>query len=98
MSGARPMEIVASTELMSVSKVFVLFHYMLWKAKLDLTASSKGLDSWSLNVSFSTDSTASCGVIKTPSCIIPQPYKHDCSPVPVFCFLYPKTQTVTNIK
>ena len=24
--------------------------------------------------------------------------KHDCSPIPVFCFLYPKTQTVTNIK
>ena len=73
MSGARPMEIVASTELMSVSNVFVLFHYMLWKAKLDLTAVSKGLDSWSINVSFSTDSTASYSVMKTPSCIIRHP-------------------------
>ena len=35
MSGARPMEIVASPELISVSNVFVLFHYLLWKAKLD---------------------------------------------------------------
>ena len=34
-SGARPMEIVASPELISVSNVFVLFHYLLWKAKLD---------------------------------------------------------------
>ena len=33
--GARPMEIVASTELISVSNVFVLFHNLLWKAKLD---------------------------------------------------------------
>ena len=39
-SGARPMEIVASTELISVSNVFMLFHYLLWKAKLDLTALS----------------------------------------------------------
>ena len=35
MSGARPMEIVASPELIRVSNVFVLFHYLLWKAKLD---------------------------------------------------------------
>ena len=70
MSGARPMEIVASTALMSVSNVFVLFHYLLWKAKLDLTALSEDLDSWSINVSFSTSSIASCGVMKTPSCII----------------------------
>ena len=48
MSGARPMEIVATTELMSVSNVFVFFHYLLWKAKLDLTALSEDLDSWSL--------------------------------------------------
>ena len=70
LSGARPMEIVASTALMSVSNVFVLFHYLLWKAKLDLTALSKDLDSWSINVSFSTGSIASCGVMKTPSCSI----------------------------
>ena len=70
MSGARPMEIVASTELVSVSNVFVLFHYLLWNAKLDLTALSEGLDSWSSNVSFRTGSIASCGVIKAPSCII----------------------------
>ena len=70
MSGARPMEIVASTDLMSVSNVFVLFHYLLWKAKLDLTALSEDLDSWSINVSFSTGFIASCGVMKTPSCII----------------------------
>ena len=71
MSGARPMEIVASTALMSVSNVFVLFHYMLlWKAKLDLTALSEDLDSWSINVSFSTGTIASCGVMKTPSCIL----------------------------
>ena len=70
MSGARPMEIVASTELISVSNVFVLFHYLLWKAKLDLSALSEGLDSWSINVSYSTGSIASCGVMKTPSCII----------------------------
>ena len=43
-SGAKPMEIVASTELISVSNVFVLFHYMLWKAKLALTALNEGLD------------------------------------------------------
>ena len=35
MSGTRPMEIVASPELISVSNVFVLFHCLLWKAKLD---------------------------------------------------------------
>ena len=70
MSGARPMEIVASTELMSVSRVFVLFHYLLWKAKLNLTALSEDLDSWSINVSFSTGAIASRGVMKTPSCII----------------------------
>ena len=70
MSGARPMEIVASTELISVSNVFVVFHYLLWKAELDLTALSEGLESWSINVSFSTGSIASCGVMKTPSCII----------------------------
>ena len=72
MSGARPMEIVASTELVSVSNVFVLFHYLLWNAKLDLTALSEGLDSWSSNVSFRTGSIASCGVMKAPSCIIQQ--------------------------
>ena len=55
---------------MSVSSVFVLFRYLLWKAKLDLTALSEGLDSWSINVSFSTGFIASCGVMKTPSCII----------------------------
>ena len=64
------MEIVASTELVSVSNVFVVFHYLLWKAKLDLSALSEGLDSWSINVSCSTGSIASCGVMKTPSCII----------------------------
>ena len=53
-----------------VSNVFVLFHYLLWKAKLNLTALSEDLDSWSINVSFSTGSIASCGVMKTPSCII----------------------------
>ena len=70
MSGARPMEIVASTELISVLNVFVLFHYLLWKAKLGLTALSEGLDSWSINVSFSAGSVASCGAMKTPFCII----------------------------
>ena len=69
-SGARLMEIVASTALMSVSRVFVLFHNLLWKAKLDLTALSEDPDSWSINVSFSTGSIASCGVMKTPSCFI----------------------------
>ena len=48
-----------------VSNVFVLFHYMLWKAKLDLTALGEGLDSWASNVSSSTGSIASCGVMKT---------------------------------
>ena len=33
--GARPMEIVAITELISVSNVLVLFHNLLWKAKFD---------------------------------------------------------------
>ena len=70
MSGARSMEIVASSELISVSNVFVLFHYLLWKVKLDLTALSQDLGSWSINVSLSTGSIASCGVMKTPSCII----------------------------
>ena len=69
-SGARPMEIAASTELISVSNVFVLFHYLLRKATVDLTALSEGLDSWSINVSFSTGSITSSGVMKTPSCII----------------------------
>ena len=55
---------------MSVSSVFVLFRWLLWKTKLDLTALSKGFDSWSINVSFSTGSIASCGVMKTPSWII----------------------------
>ena len=55
---------------MSVSRVFVLFHYLLWKAKLDLSALSEGFDSWYINVSFSTRSIASSGVMKTPSCII----------------------------
>ena len=50
--------------------MFVLFHYLLWKANLDLTDSSEDLDSWSINVSFSTGSIAFCGVMKTPSCII----------------------------
>ena len=70
MGGARPTEILASTELISVSNVSVLFHYLLWKAKLDLSALSEGLDSWSINVSCSMGSIASCGVMKTPSCII----------------------------
>ena len=35
MSSAGPMEIVASPVLVSVSNVFVLFHYLLWKVKLD---------------------------------------------------------------
>ena len=53
-----------------VSNVFVLFHYMLWKAKLDLSALGEGFDSWYSNVSFSTGSIASCGVMKTAFCII----------------------------
>ena len=53
-----------------VSNVFVLFHYLLRKAKLDLSALGEGFDSWYINVSFSTSSIASCGVMKTPSCII----------------------------
>ena len=75
------MEIVASTELISVSNVFALFHYLLWKAKLDLTALSEGLDSWSINVSFSTGSIASCGVMKTPSCIIQYNMRTTCTVV-----------------
>ena len=50
--------------------MFVIFHYLLRKAKLDLSALGEGFDSWYINVSFSTGSTASCGVMKTPSCII----------------------------
>ena len=50
--------------------MFVLFHYLLWKAKLDLSALGEDFDSWYINVSFSTGSIASCGVMKTPSCII----------------------------
>ena len=65
---------------MSVSNVFVLFHYLLWKTKLELTALGEGLDSWSINVSFSTGSIASCGVMKTPFCII-QAYR-------VFCLVW----------
>ena len=61
---------VSSPPPQSLNGSFVLFHYLLWKAKLDLTALSEGLDSWSINVSFSTGSIASCGVMKTPSCII----------------------------
>ena len=55
---------------MIVSRVFALFYYLLWKAKLDLSALSEGFDSWCINVSFSTGSIASCGVMKTSSCII----------------------------
>ena len=51
-----------------VSNVFVLFHYILWKAKLDLSALSEAIDSWAINVSCSTGSIASGGVMKTPSC------------------------------
>ena len=39
---------------MSVSSVFVLFHYLLWKVKLDLCALSKGSDLSHINVLFST--------------------------------------------
>ena len=35
MSGGRPMKIVASTGLISVLNVLVLFPNLLWKAKLD---------------------------------------------------------------
>ena len=56
---------------MSVSNVFVLFRYLLWKAKLDLSALREGFDSPYVNVSFGMGSIASCGVMKTPSCIIP---------------------------
>ena len=61
---------VVFARVSGVSNVFVLFHYLLWKAKLDLTALSEDLDSWSINLSFSTGSIASCGVMKTPSSII----------------------------
>ena len=56
--------------VMSVSSVFVLFHYMLWKAELDLSALGEGFGSWYINASFSTDFIASCGVMKTSFCII----------------------------
>ena len=39
---------------MSVLRVFVLFHYLLCKAKLDLSALSKGFDLSHINVLFST--------------------------------------------
>ena len=55
---------------MSVSSGFVLFHHLLWKAKLDLSALSEGFDLSHINVSFSTGSIVSCAVMKTPSCII----------------------------
>ena len=45
MSGARPMVIVGECRVRSVSNVSVLFHYLLWKAKLDLGALGGGLDS-----------------------------------------------------
>ena len=35
MSGARPMVIVGEYRVRSVSNVLVLFHNLLWKAKLD---------------------------------------------------------------
>ena len=69
---------------MSVSNVYVLFHYLLWKAKLDLSALSKGLDSSHINVSFSMGSIASCGVMKTPSCIIGFP----AVPCACVCIIY----------
>ena len=56
---------------MSVSSVFMLFHYLLWKAKLDLSTLNEGFDLSHVNVSFNMGSIASCGVMKTPSCIIP---------------------------
>ena len=55
---------------MTASRVLVLFHYLLWKAKLDLSALNEGFDSLYINVSVSTGFIASCGVMKTPSCII----------------------------
>ena len=70
-SGARPMKIVGECRVRTVSNVFVLFHSMLWKAKLHLSALGEGLDSSHINVSFSMGSIASCDVMKTPSCIIP---------------------------
>ena len=59
---------------MSVSSVFMLFRELLWKAKLDLSASGEGFDWWYINVSFRTGSIASCGVMKSPSCIILECY------------------------
>ena len=56
--------------MLSQTNVFVLFHYLLWKAKLDLSALSEGFDSSHINVSFSMGSIASSGVMKTPSSII----------------------------
>ena len=53
MSGARPMVIVGECRVRNASNVIVLFHYLLWKAKLDLGALGEGLDSSSCNVSFS---------------------------------------------
>ena len=46
--------------------MFVLFHFLLWKAKLDLSDLGEGLDSSHINVSFSVGSIASYGVMKTP--------------------------------
>ena len=60
--------------MISIPNVFVLFHYLLWKAKLDLSALSEGLDSSHINVSFSMGFIVSCGVMKTPSCIIQLKY------------------------
>ena len=48
---------------MSISNVFVLFRYLFWKAKLDLSALSEGHDSSHINVSSSMGSIASCGVV-----------------------------------
>ena len=81
-SGARPMEIVGECRVRTVSNVFVLFHYLLWKAKLDLSALGEGLDSSHINISFSMGSIASCVVMKTPSCIIPLQ-----SPIIPFCLV-----------
>ena len=44
MSGARPMEIVASTELISVSNVFVLFHNRCGKLSLIGNGLDESLD------------------------------------------------------
>ena len=70
MSDARPMEIVASPELISVLNVFVLFHDLLWKAKLDfdcLEPKPRLVVCWRfIQYGFH----ASCGFMKIPSCII----------------------------